>query len=172
MILAMLNWPQEKLAVLGSGIATLREHVTLCPECGNLSENKLPCRVCSSLSRDRSIICVVEDPAQLLSIEKSSFYRGLYHVLGGKLAPLEGKSPEQLNIPSLLQRLQSGNIREIVIALSSDVEGRATAIYLAGLLKDSGVKITRIASGLPAGTSISYANSDTIAAALSGRTEF
>jgi recombination protein RecR len=170
MALAMLDWNPDKLDALGSVLKELPGRVGFCPECGHLSEKDHLCGICASASRDHSTICVVEDPSQVINIEKSALFRGVYHVLGGKLAPLEGKTPENLNIEKLKERVAGGKVREMVLAFSSDVEGRATAIYLAGLFSGSNVKITRLASGLPAGSNISFADPETIAAAFSGRT--
>ncbi len=172
MALAMLNWQPEKLDALGSLLSELLERVGFCPECGHLSEPDKLCSICASSNRDHSIICVVEDSAQVINIEKSGLFRGIYHILGGKLAPLEGRNPESLNIDKLRARLADGTVKELVLALSSDVEGRATAVYIASQFKDSDVKITRPASGLPAGSNISYADPETIAAAFSGRINF
>ena len=127
------------------------------------------CPICQSPKRDRSVICVVEDFTQLRTIESGGAYRGLYHILGGKLAPLEGRTAESLAIPSLLKRLADGSVKEVILALCPDVEGRATEVYLSGLLKEKGVRISRLAQGLPAGTDLSFADAATISAALSGR---
>lgn len=170
MALAMLDWNPDKLDALGSVLKELPGRVGFCPECGHLSEKDHLCCICASGSRDHGTICVVEDPSQVINIEKSALFRGVYHVLGGKLAPLDGKTPENLNIEKLKERVAGGKVREMVLAFSSDVEGRATAIYLAGLFSGSDVKITRLASGLPAGSNISFADPETIAAAFSGRT--
>ena len=128
------------------------------------------CPVCASPKRDRSIICVVEDFTQLRTIEAGGSYRGLYHILGGKLAPLEGRTAESLTIPALLKRLSDGTVKEVILALCPDVEGRATEVYLTGILKEcTNLKISRLAQGLPAGADISYADAATISAALKGR---
>ncbi len=169
MVLAMLDWPPEKLAALAGQLKELPEKVGACEECGNLAEAGEKCQICKALNRDRSLICVVETPTQIQNIEASALFRGVYHVLGGKLSPLEGKDADSLNIHALLTRIGSGEVKEIIMALSPDVEGQATGIYIAELLKDKGVKISRLAQGLPAGSDISYADSATIAAALSGR---
>lgn len=169
MALALLDWQQEKLDALAGNLHELKERVTYCPECGNLAEDGGKCAICASFSRDPGVICVVEDAGQIANIEKTGMYRGVYHVLGGKLSPLSGRGPDALNIAALQRRIAANRIGELIIALSSDVEGRATAVYLADLFRDAGLRITRLASGLPAGSNISYADPETIAAAFSGR---
>ncbi len=172
MALAMLKWPPEKLAALGNIITGLPESVTFCPDCGNLASSGKQCPVCLTPGRERALICVVEDYTQINAIERSAFYRGLYHVLGGKLSPLSGRHIEDLNIESLLRRVAELEVKEVILALSPDVEGQATASYLSGILAEKQIKITRLAQGLPAGSDISYADAATIGAALKGRREF
>ena len=167
--LALLQWPQDKLEVFGDLVRELPVRITFCPDCGNLAADGGLCPICRAPSRDRGVVCVVEQAMQIVNIEKSGLYRGLYHVLGGKLAPLEGKNPENLNLESLRRRLAAGTVHELVLALSSDVEGRATAAYIAGMFENREIKITRLASGLPAGSDISYADPETLAAAFTGR---
>jgi recombination protein RecR len=167
--LAMVKWQPGKLEHLGEMLRNLPKTVTFCPECGNLAAHSQLCSICASSSRDRNIICVVEDFSQILSIENSAFYKGVYHVLGGKLSPLENKHAGMLKIDSLLQRIETLKVKEVILALSQDVEGQATAVYIGGLLKGRELKITRLARGLPAGSDISYADSATIGAALNGR---
>lgn len=167
--LAMLKWPSDKLAHIGSLIQKLPESVTFCPVCGNLAAEGAICAVCADAGRRTSQICVVEDFSQIITIENSGSYRGLYHVLGGRLSPLENRSVADLAIEPLLRRLEAGAVKELILALSPDVEGRATAIYLAGLCEKLVEQITRPAQGLPAGADITYADSATISAALAGR---
>ncbi len=169
MALALLKWHPEKLEVLGDLLKELPSRITFCPECGNLAESGELCSICSAPSRDHAVICVVEQATQIVNIEKSGLFRGVYHVLGGKLAPLEGRTPESLNLESLERRVAGGEVHELVMALSADVEGRATAVYIANMFKDCNLKLTRLASGLPAGSDISYADPETLAAAFSGR---
>ncbi len=167
---SMLKWQSDKLEALGENLKTLKEKVTDCPECGNLScENKI-CPICASASRDRRIICVVEEAAQICNIEESALFKGLYHVLGGKLSPLDGKGADNLATGSLKRRIESSGATEIILAFSSDVEGQATAAYVAEFIRGTNAKVTRLAQGLPAGSDISYADSATIAVALNGRT--
>ena len=130
------------------------------------------CPICASPARDPEILCIVEDVPQIRSIEACGVFRGTYHVLGGRIAPLEGKGVESISADALEKRLENGSFREIIFALSPDVEGQATAVYLANRLKRFGLKTSRLAQGLPAGSDLSYADPATIAAALSGRTSF
>jgi len=167
--LAMLKWKGEKIIAFGESLEKLPLAVTFCPECGGLAEDDENCLICQSTLRNTKLLCVIEDFSQIMSIENSSFFKGLYHVLGGKLSPLEKRSAEDLNIDSLLVRIDKLEIQEIILALSPDVEGQATAMYIANLLKDKEIKVTRLAQGLPAGADISFADAATIGAALSGR---
>lgn len=170
MAMQLYKWNDSKLTALSTVLGELHERIGICPECGAMSSGKdALCAVCQSPKRDRSTICVIEDFAQLRTIEAGGSYRGLYHILGGKLAPLEGRTAESLAIPQLLKRLSDGTVKEVILALCPDVEGRATEVYLTGILKEHGVRISRLAQGLPAGADISYADAATISAALSGR---
>lgn len=144
--------------------------MTLCSVCFNLSDQD-PCEICQDSRRDHSIICVVETPQDVQAIERSGDYRGVYHVLHGALSPLDGIGVEDLRIKELLQRLQKEDVREVIIATDPDVEGEATALYLANLLKTAGIKVTRIARGLPMGGDIEYADEATLAGAVANRQE-
>lgn len=155
---------------LAQAILQAREKVCLCENCGSLTEQS-PCGVCSDPRRDATLVCVVERPVDIFSLEKSGTYRGKYHVLGGKLSPLNGVEPEDLRIAGLEQRLQQEPIREIVLALGTDVEGDATGYYLAKRLARPGLKITRLAHGLPAGSGLEFADEITLSRALNGRRE-
>lgn len=170
MAFAILKWKPEKQQCLGTLITEINERLSPCPECGNISEKESKCKYCSDLSRDRSSICVVEEVTQIPSMEASGLFKGLYHVLGGRIAPLEGKGVKELNIDSLMQRVEKNQINEVILALGQDVEGQATAIYISDILKDKNIQVTRLARGLPAGSDIAYADAATIAAALNGRT--
>lgn len=173
MALHFYGWEESRLKILGEALATLKERIGICPECGGMSSGKNElCAICSSSLRDPSVICVVEEFPQMRTIEAGGTFKGRYHVLGGRLAPLEGKLADSLSIEPLMRKVDRGEVREIIFALSSDVEGQATAVYLAGLLKDKNIKISRLAQGLPAGSDLSYADPATIAAALNGRTQF
>lgn len=170
MVFAILKWKPEKQQSLGHLIAEINERLAPCPECGNISEKNSSCRYCTDLSRDSKVICLVEEATQIPSLEASGLFKGLYHVLGGRIAPLEGKTAQELNIESLLQRIDKHQVKEIILALGQDVEGQATAIYISDKLKDKAIKVSRLARGLPAGSDIAYADAATIAAALNGRT--
>ena len=145
--------------------------MSACPECGALADAGELCAVCRQPQRDAALVCVVETMAQMFAIEASGNFRGRYHVLGGRISPMDAENGSGLSLPRLLERARSGAVREVILALSSDVEGRATAIYIAELLRETPVRITQPALGLPAGANLSYADGATITAALSGRTE-
>jgi len=155
---------------LAETIVNARERIRFCEVCGSLTE-KAVCDICSNPSRDASLVCVVERPVDSLTLEKSASFHGRYHVLGGKLSPLNGVEPEDLRIAELEARLGREPIRELVIALATDVEGDATSFYLAKRLARAGLKITRLAHGLPAGTGLEFADELTLSRALEGRRE-
>lgn len=155
---------------LAETIVRARNLIHFCPICGALTE-KMPCDICSDSRRDASLVCIVEQPVDILSIEKSGTYRGKYHVLGGKISPLDGVEPEDLRIAELERRLGQEPIRELVVALGTDVEGDATGFYLAKRLTRLDLKITRIAHGLPAGSGLEFADELTLSRALEGRRE-
>ena len=155
---------------LAEVIVRARERIHFCSTCGALTE-KSPCNICDDMRRDASLICVVERAVDILSIEKSATFRGKFHVLGGKISPLDGVEPDDLRIADLEKRLASEPIKEIVIALGTDVEGDATGYYLAKRLARPGLKISRIAHGLPAGTGLEFADELTLSRALEGRRE-
>jgi recombination protein RecR len=155
---------------LAETILKARERIHFCPICGALTE-KTPCDICADPRRDASLVCLVEQPVDILSIEKSGTFRGKYHVLGGKISPLDGVEPEDLRIAELEQRLKQEPIREVVVALGTDVEGDATGFYLAKRLARAELKVTRIAHGLPAGSGLEFADELTLSRALEGRRE-
>jgi recombination protein RecR len=155
---------------LAQSILVARERIVACPNCGALTE-QVPCAICSDSRRDASLLCVVERPVDIISIEKAGSLHGRFHVLGGLISPLNGIGPEDLRIAELESRLKSEPIQEVVLALSTDVEGDATSFYLAKRLKASGVKVTRIAHGLPAGSGLEFADELTLSRALEGRRE-
>lgn len=157
----------QQLAAL---LVQARERIHFCTTCGALTE-KSPCAICDDLRRDATLVCVVERAVDILSIEKPATYRGKFHVLGGKISPLDGVEPDDLRIAELEKRLASEPIQEIVIALGTDVEGDATGYYLAKRLARPGLKISRIAHGLPAGTGLEFADELTLSRALEGRRE-
>jgi len=155
---------------LAEAILQARERVRFCEVCGALTETS-PCATCTDPRRDPSLVCLVERPVDIISLEKSGTFRGQYHVLGGRISPLDGVEPEDLRIGELEKRLAEGTIKELVIALATDVEGDATGYYLAKRLARQGVKITRIAYGLPAGAGLDFADELTLSRALEGRRE-
>ena len=155
---------------LADTIVHAREKIQFCTTCGALTE-KSPCDICADPRRDASLICIVEQPVDILSVEKSNTFRGKFHVLGGKISPLDGVEPEDLHIAALERRLEHEPIKEIVIALGTDVEGDATGFYLAKRLARKGLKISRIAYGLPVGQGLEFADELTLSRALEGRRE-
>lgn len=170
MTLALLERDNDSLAMLGGIISAIPEKVWRCPECGAMAEKGELCEICSSPRRDKSLLCVVEGMPQLFSVEASGQYSGTYLVLGGHISPVDDRFESRLNIEGLQKKVLSGEVKEVILALSSDVEGRATAAYLAEMLANSGVLVSRPALGLPAGANLSFVNAATIGAALRGRT--
>jgi recombination protein RecR len=166
-ILKMKKQDAERLA---KTILEVKEKVVRCSVCSNITETD-PCHVCSDPKRDRSVICVVEEANDILALERSGAYRGLYHVLQGSLSPLDGVGPDQLRFKELVSRLKD-DIKEVIVATNPNVEGEATAVYISRLIKPLNVKVTRIARGLPIGSDIEYADQNTLSKALQGRQEF
>lgn len=166
----ILKSPKEEAEKLAEAIIKTKTTIFYCKDCFNLSEREL-CPICSDPQRDKETICVVEEPRDILAIEKTGTYRGLYHVLSGAISPLEGINPEELKIKELISRVKSNKINEIIIATDSDPEGETTALYLLKLLKPLGVKVTRIAFGIPVGSCLEYADRATLGKALEGRRE-
>jgi recombination protein RecR len=156
---------------LAQAILQLKESIRYCSICNNITDVD-PCRYCTDSSRDHSLLCVLEEPHNLVSIEKTREYRGLYHVLLGVLSPLQGVGPDQLKIKGLMDRLQAGEVKEIILATNPNVEGEATALYLSKLIKPLGVRVTRIAMGVPVGGDLDYADEVTVSKALEGRRDF
>ena len=168
--LHLVQADEPGVRLLAQTIVTARERIRLCSICGALTEAD-PCAICDDARRDASLVCVVERPTDILSVEKANFFRGKYHVLGGKISPLNGVGPEDLRISQLEARFKTEPIREVVLALPTDVEGDATSYYLAKQLGARGVKVTRIAHGLPAGSGLDFADDLTLTRALEGRRE-
>jgi recombination protein RecR len=166
----ILKLSKEDAFELADVIREVKEKVGFCSTCNNISETD-PCKICSDLSRDQGIICVVEETVDAAAIDKAEGFKGLFHILGGRLSPLDGIGPDDLKISELLKRINSGNVKEIIIATNPNVEGEATAIYLSKLLKPLGMKVSRIARGLPVGSDLEYADSMTLSRALEGRQE-
>lgn len=161
---------QPAVQSLASAILQAREKISLCETCGGLTERQ-PCVFCADDRRDHSIVCLVERPVDIISIEKAGVFKGVYHVLGGKISPLNGVEPEDLRIAELERRIEAGRIAEIIIALPSDVEGDATSFYLNKLLRPRGIRMTRIAQGLPVGSGLEFADELTLSRALEGRSQ-
>jgi len=166
----ILRSSSEDADGLAAAIHNLKEKLHLCSVCSNITDVD-PCSYCTSATRNQRLVCVVEEPTNIASIEKARFYNGVYHVLHGAISPLHGVGPEHLRIPSLMRRIESGSLDEVIIATNPTIEGEATAVHLTGLLKRPGVKITRIATGIPAGSDIEYADEVTMLKAMEGRRE-
>ena len=160
----------EALA-LADAIRNVKENVRYCRNCYNLAEQE-ECEICRDPNRNREVICVVEQPRDLMALEQAGVYRGLYHVLLGRIAPLEGIGPEQLTIDTLVHRVRGGTVREIVMATNPTVEGDGTALYISNLLSDCPVRVTRLARGITTGSMLEFANKEVLADALSGRQAF
>ena len=165
----MLRVPKDEALALAAAIVEVKERVRFCRECGNLTEEEL-CRICTDARRDHSVVCVVEQPVDLVSLERTHEYRGLYHVLGGALSPLDGVDPSDLRIDELMRRVEANGVQEVVLATNPNMTGEATAAYLADRLRGR-VRVTRLASGLPVGGDLEYADEVTLGRALSGRRE-
>ena len=167
----VLSMPDDEANAFAQAVISAKTTIHCCPVCQNLTDGDGPCSICASPKRDQSTICVVADPKDVAAMERSREYQGLYHVLHGVLSPLDGVGPDQLKIRELLLRLQKGTVKEVIIATNSDVEGEATANYLAGLIRPTGVKVSRIAHGLPVGGDLEYADELTLYKALENRRE-
>lgn len=161
---------EEEAREMAEGIVRAKSQIKLCPICQNLTDTS-PCAICASAKRDNSIICVVENPKDVSAIEKTNEYKGLYHVLHGSLSPMDGVSPEDIKIKELLERLASGEVKEVIMATNPTVSGTATAVYISKLIGALGVKVTRIAHGIPVGGDLEYADEITIIKAIEGRQE-
>lgn len=166
----ILKEPPEEAEKLARAIVEARRSVKYCSVCSSLTDID-PCSICRNSSRDRSIICVVEDPRDVISIERSREFKGIYHVLKGAISPMDGVGPDDLTVSELLKRLKGGEVREVVLATNSSVEGEATAMYLARLIQPMRIKVTRIAHGIPVGGDLEYADEVTLARAFEGRRE-
>jgi recombination protein RecR len=165
----LLSVPEDEALALAHAIGDVKERVRFCHECGNLTEAEL-CDVCLDPRRDRSVVCVVEQPVDVVSLERTHEFRGLYHVLGGALSPLDGVEPGDLRVEGLLTRVDAGGVEEVVLATNPNMTGEATAAYLADRLRGR-VRVTRLASGLPVGGDLEYADEVTLGRALAGRRE-
>ena len=166
----ILSMDDKSAAELAGSITDAKKSMTYCSVCGNLTDTD-PCVICSDESRDRSIICVVESPKDVVAMEKIREYRGYYHVLHGAISPMDGVGPDDINLKSLIVRLQNEEVKELVIATNPNIEGEATAMYIARLIKPSGIRVTRIAHGIPVGGDLEYADEVTLLKAMGGRRE-
>jgi len=167
----LLRAPEEQTRLLAEAILSVKQRVTLCSVCFNVTESD-PCLICRSDHRDRSKICIVEQPQDILALEHTKIYKGLYHVLHGAISPTEGVGTGDIKIDELMKRLQDGSIDEVILATNTNLEGEQTAMYLNKLISPLGVKVTRLARGLPFGTELEYADDVTLTRALEGRQEF
>jgi recombination protein RecR len=165
--LHLLKQPREDVVRMARTLVNMKDRIRYCSVCWNITEDD-PCAICSSPKRDTSVVCVVEEPNDVIAVERTNDFKGLYHVLGGSLSPLDGIGPEDLKVKELLERVK-GDVGEVILALNPNVEGEATTIYLAKLLKPLDVRITRIARGLPMGGDLEFADEATLSRALEGR---
>ena len=167
----VLSMPEDEAAAFAQTILTAKSTIHCCPVCQNLTQGEGPCSICSRPRRDASTICVVADPKDVVAMERSREYQGLYHVLHGVISPMNHVGPDDLHIKSLVERVSAGGVDEVIMATNPDTEGEATAMYIARLLKPFDVKITRLAYGIPVGSQLEYADEVTLLRALEGRQE-
>ena len=166
----ILALPEEAVRSLASSIVEAKTRLRYCSVCGNLTEAD-PCAICTDSTREGELLCVVEHPRDVLAMERVKDYRGFYHVLHGVLSPMDGIGPESLNLKSLIQRLQTSQVKEVILATNPNIEGEATAMYIARLIKPAGIRVSRIAHGLPVGGDLEYADERTLSMAMEGRRE-
>ena len=167
---SVLDMPEEEAIEFANAIISAKKEVVPCSVCGNLSDKPV-CDICGDDRRDKSVICVVEDPRAVIAFEKTREYRGLYHVLGGVISPAKGIGPDKLRIAELMERLEDGDVKELIIATNPNVDGETTALYIAGMAAKKGIKTTRLAYGIPVGADIEYADEITLMRAMDGRRE-
>lgn len=168
MAFSVLDLSEEEAVIFAQAILDAKQKIHLCPICQNLTDREV-CHVCEDVQRDRGVVCVVEDAKAVLAMEKVREYRGVYHVLHGVISPVNGVTPDQIKLKELLARLEDGEVREVIVATNPTVEGEATAMYISRLLKPFGVKVTRLAYGIPVGGDLEYADEVTLYRALEGR---
>lgn len=166
----ILRQPREYSEALAGALSDVKEKVRLCSECQNLTEHD-PCGICSDPRRVPETICVVEEPSDVMAVERTHSFRGRYHILHGALSPLDGIGPEDLKIADLIRRLESGGVSEVIVATNASVEGEATALYISRLIKPTGIRVTRLASGIPVGGDLEYIDASTLTRALEERRE-
>ncbi|MFS8650949.1 MAG: recombination mediator RecR [Caldibacillus sp.] len=166
----VITMEEETVLNFAKALVDAKRNITYCSVCGHITVED-PCYICQDQNRDRSVICVVQDSKDVFALEKMKEYNGLYHVLHGSISPMDGIGPEDINIASLLKRLQDETVQELILATNPDIEGEATAMYISRLVKPSGIKVTKIAHGLPVGGDLEYADEVTLSKALEGRRE-
>jgi recombination protein RecR len=169
--LHILRSSREEARELAESIIAVKEKITLCSQCCNLTDAD-PCKICGGGDRDRSVLCVVEEPGDLIALENSGDFRGLYHVLHGVISPLDGVTPDDIKIDQLLKRLEGGQVQEVILATNPTTNGNATALYLSKIIKPLGIIVTRIAQGIPIGGDIEYTDEVTLKKAMEGRRQF
>lgn len=167
----LLHVPQKQLDEFADALGTLKKNTVLCSICLNIAE-KDPCPICSDQNRDKETICIVEQPLDILALEKTGDYKGIYHVLHGAISPLNNIGPDELHIGELLPRLKNSEVKEVILATNPNMEGEATAMYIARLIKPLGIKVTRLAHGLPVGADLEYADEVTLSRAIEGRRDY
>ncbi len=166
----IINMPREQVDSLASAIGEIKDKIKYCSICGNITDQE-PCGICRNPNRDSSVICVVENARDIIAMERTREFNGLYHVLNGAISPMDGIGPDDIRIKELLDRVRDNQVEEVIMATNSDIEGEATAIYISKLLKPLGIKTTRIAHGIPVGGDLEYADEVTLSKALEGRRE-
>ncbi|MBC9873841.1 recombination mediator RecR [Macrococcoides bohemicum] len=166
----VLDMKEDDVMNFAKALVDVKRELTYCSVCGHITDTD-PCYICSDTTRDRSMICVVEETKDVIAMEKMREYKGMYHVLHGAISPMEGVGPEDINIPSLLTRLKDEEVTELILATNPNIEGESTAMYISRLVKPIGIKTTRLAHGLPVGGDLEYADEVTLSKAISGRTE-
>ncbi|MGD6819150.1 recombination mediator RecR [Metabacillus sp. 84] len=166
----VLGMKEDTVLDFAKALVNAKRNLTYCSTCGHITDQD-PCYICEDKKRDRTVLCVVQDPKDVIAMEKMKEFSGLYHVLHGAISPIEGIGPEDIKVPELLKRLQDDQIQEVILATNPNIEGEATAMYISRLLKPSGIKLTRIAHGLPVGGDLEYADEVTLSKALEGRRE-
>ncbi|AIK36402.1 recombination protein RecR [Bacillus pseudomycoides] len=166
----VLDMKEEDVLDFAKSLVNAKRNLTYCSVCGHITDRD-PCYICDDSHRDQSVVCVVQEAKDVIAMEKMKEYQGVYHVLRGAISPMEGIGPEDINIPQLLKRLQDETVQEVILATNPNIEGEATAMYISRLLKPTGIKVTRIAHGLPVGGDLEYADEVTLSKALEGRRE-
>lgn len=166
----VLDMKEDDVVQFAKALVDVKRELTYCNECGHITEQD-PCYICQDKQRDRSIICVVEDDKDVIAMEKMREYKGLYHVLHGSISPMDGIGPEDINIPSLINRLKNDEVKELILAMNPNLEGESTAMYISRLVKPIGLTVTRLAQGLSVGGDLEYADEVTLSKAIMGRTE-